>query len=118
MDLDAVRAGDKAKDIVPKNRIAAAGHLVVQALDVARIQHQDIFLGLKFPGRFCRRLSSLRGLNRLCVTLLLCEDELLDGIGRKHPLPYGRIEERKGGIAIFLAEFRVHIVREFQLPVA
>ena len=117
MNLDAVRAGDKAKDIVPENRVAALGHLVIQAFDVFGIEHQDVVLGLTGAALFGLGHDGLCRFYGRRMACFLAQDIVLDLVHVQRFIADGRIEARERGIVQLFTQFREHFVRKFQLPV-
>ena len=80
MNLDAFLAGDKAKDVVSKNGVAALGHLVVYSLDVLGVKDQDVVLSFVVPLGFGRCLHGLCSLHGGGVARFFSQDEVLDGV--------------------------------------
>ena len=117
MNLDAVRAGDKAKDIVPENRVAALGHLVIQAFDVFGIEHQDVVLGLTGAALFGLGHDGLCRFYGRGMARFLTQDIVLDLVHVQRLIADSGIEARERGIVQLFAQFREHFVRKFQLPV-
>ena len=119
MDLDAFRARHEAEHIVAEDRIAALGHLVFQALDIFRVQDENVV---------CRAAVALRGSGFHLFGCLrgrpfllggkLALDEGLDVVDIHLLAGEGRHEREDGWIFADLDEFHHPVVREFEFPVA
>ena len=115
VDLDALAAGDEAEDVVAVNWIAAAGHPIVETLDVLGAQHQDVVRRFVALPILCRDFLRL-GLGVL-RRRVAGEDEGLDVVDIHDLLADGAEEGIDARVLVFLHQLAHHAVGKLQLPV-
>ena len=112
VDFDAVQPAHETENIVPEDRVAALGHLVVHSPYVPRVEHQNVVSLVPFSERGLH-LHLLRSLCSCFIFLnAVPEFEKID-----FPLSDSRIERPQRLMLVLFHQRGQHIVGQVNLPV-
>ena len=115
MNLDSVQTAHEAEDIITEDRIAAFGHLVVQAADILCVNHKYIVTALSGGLLFERGFLPL--VVRYLRSLSAGIDEVADFKDVNLSLAYRGIECVDGLALVLFHQCGKHLVTQLYLPV-